>query len=279
MTEPRGREEELEAYLAGDSALSRAYREASDELPPAHIDARILSEARRADAPVHAAPGPFSGPWMVPASLAVIVVAVSVVALLPVHEEVRLPPVPDADQRITRDREPGARSVRPAPAAGEGGGLRRDVAPEAARPDQEKSAATPAAPRPPEPSGRSGVTGGQGNFEDDVSRIQVVPEAPERRSFEALPSLEPKREREPPAAEMLRSLPDPEPAPDAAASKDGKEPELAVAPEARAWLERIARLIGNGELDTAAEELDAFRRRYPSVEIPPAILSAFDTGN
>lgn len=277
MTEPRGRDEELEEYLAGDSALSRAYREASDELPPAHIDARILSEARRADAPVHAAPGPFSGPWMVPASLAVIVVAVSVVALLTV-QEVRLPPVPDADQRVTRDREPSARDVRPAPASGEGDGLRRDVAPEAGRPDQEKSAATPAAPRPPAPSGRSGVSE-QGIFEDDVSQIRVAPEAPERRRLERAPSLEPKREREPPAAEMLRSLPEPEPAPAAAASKDVKEPELAVAPEARAWLERIARLIENGELDAAAEDLDAFRRRYPSVEIPPAILSAFDTGN
>lgn len=49
MTEPD--DKELQDYLHGDSKLSRAYREASHEQPPAHLDRRILAQARAAVRP------------------------------------------------------------------------------------------------------------------------------------------------------------------------------------------------------------------------------------
>ena len=42
------RDDELQAFLAGQSALSHRYRESSDELPPAHVDAAVLASARQA---------------------------------------------------------------------------------------------------------------------------------------------------------------------------------------------------------------------------------------
>ncbi len=46
MSEHSHDDEELEAFLSRDSALSRRYRESSDEQPPEHVDAAILAASR-----------------------------------------------------------------------------------------------------------------------------------------------------------------------------------------------------------------------------------------
>lgn len=46
MSEQRRDEDELEAFLAGGSELSRRYKESSGEQPPAHVDAAILAASR-----------------------------------------------------------------------------------------------------------------------------------------------------------------------------------------------------------------------------------------
>ncbi len=46
MSERSHDDEELEAFLSRDSALSRRYRESSDEQPPEHVDAAILAASR-----------------------------------------------------------------------------------------------------------------------------------------------------------------------------------------------------------------------------------------
>ena len=46
MSEDPRDDEELEAFLSRDSALSRRYRESGDEQPPAHVDAAILAASR-----------------------------------------------------------------------------------------------------------------------------------------------------------------------------------------------------------------------------------------
>lgn len=75
MTE-RKHDERLDDYLRGDSPLTRAYREAGREQPPAHLDAALLAQAkaeflaRRASKPR----------WRMPLSLAAtVVLAVGVV--------------------------------------------------------------------------------------------------------------------------------------------------------------------------------------------------------
>ena len=41
-------DKELDDYLKGGSELSRAYADADDIAPPAHLDAAILAQAHRA---------------------------------------------------------------------------------------------------------------------------------------------------------------------------------------------------------------------------------------
>ena len=323
MTDPTERDAALKEYLEGDSALSRAYRASFRELPPAHLDARILSEARRADAPVPAVPGPFSGRWMVPASLAVIVLAVSVVALLP-EPDVPLPAIrEDPSERVIggqasprseagpafedrggeadraapslmrkSDRPelnqaagsavPEARELAPVPgdlpAAGAAG---EPSEPAAGRPAAEtaapltEDAGTPAGARVPQKRRPSTAISGY-----DLRREELREPAPAtaRERQTRAPSAESGRERSPAAG----AVPDPAPPKlefmsPASPADDGQA--FTVAPDAAAWLARISRLVENGELDAAAEELDAFRRRHPSVEIPPAILTALETVN
>ncbi len=66
---------ELGRYLQRKSVLSRAYSETPGEEPPPELDATILAEARRAvrDRP-RLVPTPFARNWVVPASLAAILV-------------------------------------------------------------------------------------------------------------------------------------------------------------------------------------------------------------
>lgn len=76
-TDPRDTE-------AADPGLARAYRAGADDMPPAHIDARILAAARRE---VGAGPRPlgksFARRWGLPVSLAaVLVLSVTVVTLM-----------------------------------------------------------------------------------------------------------------------------------------------------------------------------------------------------
>ncbi|MGD2138862.1 MAG: hypothetical protein PVH25_00585 [Burkholderiales bacterium] len=46
MSERPSDDEQLQAFLSGDSAISRRYRESSADKPPAHVDAAILATSR-----------------------------------------------------------------------------------------------------------------------------------------------------------------------------------------------------------------------------------------
>ncbi len=83
---PEERDEEmLREFLAGDSPLSRLYRRDAQQQPNAQLDAAILAAARRNLAPKsRVAHGPFARHWVVPTSLAaVLVLSVSIVLLTP----------------------------------------------------------------------------------------------------------------------------------------------------------------------------------------------------
>ena len=74
-------EQELEAYLQGDSELSKIYHEGTKLEPGADLDEKILAASRReVKAKPRFAYSPFAGDWHVPASLAaVLVLSVGVV--------------------------------------------------------------------------------------------------------------------------------------------------------------------------------------------------------
>jgi hypothetical protein len=64
---------DLDDLLAGRSELSRLYRETRDVQPPAHLDARVLSAARR-EARRSRPWAPFGAGWGVPVGAAAVVV-------------------------------------------------------------------------------------------------------------------------------------------------------------------------------------------------------------
>jgi hypothetical protein len=172
---PEERDEEmLREFLEGDSALSRIYRRDANEKPSAQLDETILAAARRNLARTsRVAHSPFARHWVMPISLAaVLVLSVSVVLLTP--DPVRQPGVeidgvaetpaaagdladaPDepAEKSSEKRERKAARSKnipsseqqpRPGPATG------ARVAEEAAAPSASRALAEPLAEPPPEP--------------------------------------------------------------------------------------------------------------------------------
>jgi resuscitation-promoting factor RpfA len=102
VSQPPRKDDELDAFLRGDSPLSRHYKEAGDEQPPAKVDAAILAAAQWAvgadsgkakrPAGAHTTGGNQPGPdwwrnlfsrWAVPlASAAVVVVAATLTLMI-----------------------------------------------------------------------------------------------------------------------------------------------------------------------------------------------------
>jgi hypothetical protein len=103
-------DQELQRYLQDGAELSAAYREASAELPPMHLDARVLGTARQIAnqrepiAKPQAPMAPFSRHWAWPVSLAaILVLSVSLVVI--VQPEVELSQedlVPSGQRVVTR---------------------------------------------------------------------------------------------------------------------------------------------------------------------------------
>ncbi len=83
-SEQHSNDQELDHYLSGKSRLSRAYREADGPRPDEGLDQFILTAAKRhAGVERRIAHSPFSRSWMIPTSLAaVVVLCVSLVALM-----------------------------------------------------------------------------------------------------------------------------------------------------------------------------------------------------
>ena len=268
MSSPSEKDRELEAYLRGDSALSRAYKEAAAESPPHEIDAQILAEAHRTDAGAARprAAGPFSASWMIPASVtAVVVLAVSVAVLLPegrpgyerqrdVLEDAAAPaggaPVEDKLEQQELEQAPES-TFAPAPRALDAG----EGAADAARSQQPE--VTPAETAAPTMEQRS------------VQQKELAPaapaEMPRRDSGEGAERL---RKRS--AAPSGRATT----ADEGVAGKSRSESMT----DAGVWLERIEKLIARGEIEAARQSLAEFRRVYPRTEVPQSILDALASG-
>ena len=94
-SESAGSDLEFEQYMEGSSELSATYREGSEELPPMHLDARVLGAARQLAsqrepiAKPRAPMAPFSRHWAWPVSLAAVLL-LSVSLVIVVQPEVEL---------------------------------------------------------------------------------------------------------------------------------------------------------------------------------------------
>jgi len=91
MSKDDQEDRELEAYLKGDSALSKTYQALAEEEPSARLDRVIMAKARRA-LPRRGAHHPFALHWMVPVSLAaVLLIGIGLVSLIPYESDVFAP--------------------------------------------------------------------------------------------------------------------------------------------------------------------------------------------
>jgi len=89
---PSPEDGELEALLARDGRLARAWREASREEPPAALDDAVRAVARRAArAGPRARHGPFGGRWRVPLSIAAVLVVSATLTLLVAERREHVP--------------------------------------------------------------------------------------------------------------------------------------------------------------------------------------------
>jgi len=246
----------LEEYLKNDSELSRAYKEAAGEKPPAALDAAILQEARRAvDHGGRVARSPFARTWLVPASLAaVLLLTVGLVTF--VSRESGEAPSPEGGPRRAlevdrlQSQQPRSKLEAQAPAApgDERTSLKRvtPAAPLAEEPalmkQQKAPAEKKAAPAPPPAKMRTDAPA-------SVTPAMVPAESTERRRARdevGRKSKEDKREQRPPAALTATEI-------------------RALSPEE--WLKRIAQLREQGKHDEADTSLAAFKTRYPDYPI------------
>jgi len=225
-----------------DPVLTQLLREGADESPPAHVDAAILAEARRAVEPARRRRG-MSAPlwrWLLPlgaaATIAAIVVSVRPLAPTPVEEtasDVTVPPG-QVDQRPSVEPATSANALRPAPAK------RQDAA---AKPQESGSA---------------------------NSRSIAI--APER----AVPS-EKQEARKATAATAPLASTQAAAAPAAAApQRENTAVRADAAHDAAAWIERIRALLRESRRDEAAQELERFRAEFTDADARlPDDLRAF----
>ena len=231
----------LEEYLKNDSELSRAYKEAAGEKPPAALDAAILEEARRAvDHGGRVARGPFARTWLVPASLAaVLLLTVGLVTFVSREGGEALSPAGAPRRALEADRlqsqQPRSKLEAQAPAA--------PLAEEPALMMQQKvPAEKKAAPAPPPAKMRTDAPA-------SVTPAMVPAESTERmraRDEVGRKSKEDKREQRPSAALTATEI-------------------RALSPEE--WLKRIVQLRDQGKHDEADTSLAAFKKRYPDYPI------------
>ncbi|HSO07065.1 MAG TPA: tetratricopeptide repeat protein [Pelomicrobium sp.] len=273
MTEPRERDE-LDDYLEGESALTRAYRDAARAEPPPALDAEIRAAAANAVTTRR------SGleRWRVPLAVAAALVVSVTVALLvereppppgapPAADEYSAPPPRAPEPKASEAEAPQPRDAEaPATAAGEArtkseaaAPMREQRAPAAQRP--EGSAPPPATTaEPAAPSVQQGPPAAAAPAPAPTAPKAVqegaAPSAPmsapsgraEEKAFGDAAAESAKRQRAAPAASGL-----------------AKE---APAPEPEAWIERIRALAREGRTVEARDELRRFLRAYPDHPVP-----------
>jgi len=222
-----------------DPKLSRLYREASSEQPPAALDDAILAAARKRTAKARSRELSPWWRWMAPASaIATLVLGVSLALLI---ERERPETINETSIRPTPPQRP------PSARAGESATPKTaDHAAPAAAAKQETPAASAARAFPAErrtKAAEPGMSAPKAALESNVAGDS----APRAAGAVAAPA--------PAAASGLAPM-----------------PEQAAQRSAEAWLEEIGRLSRAGRDQDAAEQLAQFRKAYPGHTVPEGLL-------
>ena len=270
-----------------DPKLSRLYREASIEGPPATLDAAILAAAREKVAKPQRHARSSWVRWMAPASaLATLVVAVSIAFLVEREQPGTI------DETVIREVPPQRPSAPPASTtesakpkaadrAGPSGAAKME-APAAADRATGETASRKEAPAAAAPA-QAPATSVQ------VPQLGAPAQAPAPRSAEPAPpaaqafpaesrakATAPERAARKATTESNvagdSALGGAAPAAPATAGKLAPLRQQAIQRSPEAWLGEISRLKHDGRDQEAAEQLAEFRKAYPAYAVPENIL-------
>lgn len=250
--------------MSDDEKISQRYRELGAEEPPRALDEAILAAATRSARSLHGSARPWSRRWVVPLSLAAVIVLSVTVTLRIQHERPGIEaPAPPAKESVPASPAPQVKEPAPTAAA--------PVADAQPKPKVEgqlnAAAGAPARERPAKPA----------------SQDEPKPFAPPLR--DQAPAASPAAAVAPAPAAAVSSRADVARGAEssvagAVAQQAGPVQALAKRAEAQVnlqaetperELERIAELRRQGKHDEADKALADFRKRYPDFRIPEAM--------
>jgi hypothetical protein len=264
-----------------DPKLSRLYREASTESPPAALDAAILAAARKQVAKPQRRARSSWVRWMAPASaIATLVLGVSIALLVEREQPGTI------DETVIREVPPRLQSPPPT------------IEKESAKPKAADSAAPAALEKKEAPAAADrGVPGAAAKKEAPAAGAQMPvlaapAQAPAPRSAEPAPPAAQAFPAESRAKTAVPSAVAPNataesnaagdsalggagaaaPAAPAAAGKLAPMRQQAIQRSPEAWLDEIGRLKREGRDKEATEQLAEFRKAYPAYAVPENFL-------
>ncbi len=242
-------DKELDDYLKGGSELSRAYADADDIAPPAHLDAAILAQAHRA---VYTRPAVLpKRRWAMPLGLVatVFIMVMAGLQLPAMMKDDALMQAPQVASVAMERSAPMPTSVAPEPVTkAESKQLARALKTEIANDASKKMAAETYAKQ-----------------DADKVAVAAAPSVAMANQADAL-----MEERQAMASGQVSAAP---------AARMAATPVMADqllkakdAPLSPAdWLKQIKALQQAGKLEEAKKELLAFKKRYPDYQIPKAM--------
>lgn len=254
---------------ATDPKLSRLYREASSETPPAALDAAILAAARERIAKPERRRRSSWLNWMAPASaIATLVLGVSIALLIEREQPATTPgkileqtaPGPAAPPAVRETESPKAKAAdSAAPAA-----ATKKKSPATAAPARAPAPAaqTPAPARAAEPRPPAAEAFPAERRAGPAERGMAAPDAAESKSSRELNAA---GDAAPGAAAAGA------PAAPAAAGKVAPLRQQAIRRSPEAWLDEISRLRRDGRDEEAARQLAEFRKAYPAHPVPESL--------
>lgn len=283
MTNSSSDKQSLDAYLAGKDPLSAAYQQTDAAGPSELTDARILAAARHAISKSVAGASPeWRQHWMIPASLAaMLLLSVSVVLVMqqvddivPTTPEIRLA---DSDQRdIARTDKPedklsvGTDRIEPEKPAP----TKKNIELADAGKTSPAPAAKPTEPplviaqaeshdsvgakgadiTTPAPAAVGANTGFASGKPDSTVQTKKESDSAGYKKGETKIALQETSEQE--GSRQREQV----------ARLDAKQKTLAksIAKPAETWLEEISKLLKNGKTEPARKELKAFHSAYPA---------------
>jgi outer membrane biosynthesis protein TonB len=251
-----------------DETVSRRYREAAKEEPPASLDAKILASARAAVAPKR-----FAQRWAVPVSLAAVLVLAVGVTLRMQQEQ------PGIETRVPLDAAtPAPVRAIPVPAPAQPAPPPERQA-QTDKPQEAKRIATPKLEekRAKVMADRQEPVAAPQAATTAEASVQAPEPAPRPQAFTQSQSAPVATQSSPPAASPAPAAaaaraPAPITALRASKREDSAVGQLAKEQDAREReLERIARLRTDGRNTEADEALRRFRTENPDYRIPDAM--------